>query len=229
MLRLFCLFALVSFTLSCSILQTCDCDFESDSKRGPCDTMECCEIDNVGGRNVGAVPPLRTLTFDDTTVATRCMCCSCANVTCTNSFHLQFEGDFESDLQDRTGSSKPSISFNNQREETTSKQKPQGKTLADKHRELYHDPVEVRGCYDVTQECNCNGVEGCSEVHCCDVDNFLESDFFGENRQMIIRGDGVTRGDLLISCDCCSCSSVDCTDVVNADIEVEIDLFGVPG
>ena len=220
-------FGLLALTLSaedsrgeiCNISQKCDCEV---SLARSCTSLECCALLDSDG----TLPPVVRMAAkrDETTLIVQCLCCSCANITCKTTIDFEVDLDIteiESSNGDGGGGTsaleKPTVQFRDVKEE---------RTIADFHRELLEDRLEVRDCLDIQQECSCEvESDSCSDARCCEVANNVPLEFsqLGSNRntpprQMVMRGGN--EGIVLVECDCCSCIHVDCSD----DVEVEIDV-----
>ena len=198
--------------------QDCDCEIETrDGKTTrACDDLDCCEIQNDSATRRN----LMSRSIEDefgqsTSVATRCLCCSCLNVTCKNTIDATVSLDTEVILRS---------------EESVDVSQKQKKTVADYHREIMEDRVEVRGCTEIQEICDCQLQESaCTNMDCCAFDNVLPP-FDVQDRStspMILRGtEG--RGDILVDCDCCSCSNVKCDNEIGVDLTVAFDASPPP-
>ena len=198
MLRLFFFFAFLATALSyCDIEQNCDCSLPSS-----CSDNECCQFDS---RSVDSY------TFGRTTVATRCICCSCSNVTCSSDSTLHVDATFNIVSNSRS-SEKPAVA-------PRKEQKPK-RTVAEVHREMYEGAVEVRSCLDIEQECKCDPTSSCSALDCCQFET-------SDRREMLLRGEG-SRGDIFLACDCCGCHQMDCSDKWDINIDLDGDIVSPP-
>ena len=209
-----CLLGFFSF----SSQQDCvhdECECVADSNA--CLNLRCCDL-------ASAFIDARTEKFGAHSLLSRCMCCSCANVNCTNKVNYNVDYTSHNTNEGEKKSIKPVVAV------VGREMKKDQRTIADLHRELYAtaEEVEIRGeeeqCLEYNQVCNCAlDSDSCSSSLCCGIDASFDSSVL--NKRKLIRGDGVTRGDIHFECDCCSCSQVDCTDSESyseiADIDTE--------
>mmetsp|Transcript_9428 Transcript_9428/g.12690 ORF Transcript_9428/g.12690 Transcript_9428/m.12690 type:complete len:241 (+) Transcript_9428:28-750(+) len=208
-------FGVLSFTRGCDIEQTCDC-YAEESRRS-CTQVDCCRIVTEIDITEPSDFPINQR-YDPSKIILQCLCCSCVNITCEADITFEEDSVFDVEFSSRTGpTSKPSV-----REAEVVEQR----SLADVHRELVDDRVKVRDCEDIEQVCDCNVEDSCDFLDCCDLENELTFANLGRRSsepppKMVMHRDD--RVDLLIECDCCACAHVDCSQVLNIDINLDVE------